>query len=86
MSIRYPLGYVENERKVYPQGYARERVSPGGDGEGRHDQETSAGGVSQMISLRIGRQNYRNVWLSARGPQSRGRSGTSRASTTRARP
>ena len=86
MSIRYPLGYVENERKVYPQGYARERVSPGGDGEGRHDQETSPGGVSQMIPLRIGRQNCRNVWLSARGPQSRGRNGTSRASTTRARP
>ena len=67
MSIRYPLGYVENERKVDPQGYARERVSPGGDGEGRHDQETSAGGVSQMISLRIGRQNYRNVWLTRQG-------------------
>ena len=67
MSIRYPLGYVENERRVYPQGYARERVSPGGDGEGRHDQETSAGGVSQMISLRIGRQNYRTVWLTRQG-------------------
>ena len=67
MSIRYPLGYVENERKVYPQGYARERVSPGGDGKGRHGRETSPGGVSQMIPLRIGRQNGRNVWLTRRG-------------------
>lgn len=67
MSIRYPLGYVENERRVYPQGYARERVSPGGDGKGRHGRETSPGGVSQMIPLRIERQNDRNVWLARRG-------------------
>ncbi|SJN15482.1 hypothetical protein FM117_00050 [Micrococcus luteus Mu201] len=40
---------------------------PGGDGKGWHDRETSPGGVSQMIPLRIGRQNCRNVWLTRRG-------------------